>query len=181
MCCSSKSVEVIDSSSRYPLQQGYHNQSMYDILKNEKQKNDNIVISVESKSRSTLLSKAKKAVDNKDYAEAINVYKEMIKYFPSDEEAFFNLGKIYIELKLYKEGLGIFQKAIEDVNKINYIFYLNKGICEFNLRKYAESIESFNKGLFLEQKDVDLYLNKGVAFNHLKKFDDAIECFKRVY
>ena len=178
MCCTNKSVEVIDSSSRYPLQQGYYKDSMYKIIENENVKKK-VVISVTSKERTTFLSKAEKAIEKEDYLEAINLYKEMILYFPTDEEAFFNLGKLYIQLKLYKEGLVIFKRALDEVNKINYIFYLNKGICEFNLRKYEESIESFNKGLFLEQKDVDLYLNKGVAFNHLKKYDDAIECFKK--
>ena len=179
MCCSSKSVEVIDSSSRYPLQQGYYNPSINTIVENGKKQKERIVISITSKERSTFLSKAEEALKKEDYAEAIKTYKEMILYFPTDEEAFFNLGKIYIQLKLYKEGLEIYKKAIEDANKINYVFYLNKGICEFNLRKYEESIESFNKGLFLEQNDVDLYLNKGVAFNHLKKYEDAIECFKK--
>ena len=179
MCCTNKSVEVIDSSSRYPLQQGYFNKSMNKIIENETQKSNTVVISVTSKERSTFLSKAEKAIEKEDYVEAINLYKEMMFYYPTDEEAFFNLGKLYIHLKLYKEGLNIFKRALDEVNKINYIFYLNKGICEFNLRKYEESIESFNKGLFLEQNDVDLYLNKGVAFNHLKKYDDAIECFKK--
>ena len=145
MCCSSKSVEVIDSSSRYPLQQGYYNQSINKIIENGQKKKERVVISVTSKERSTFIAKAEKALEREDYEEAIKLYKEMIIYFPTDEEAYFNLGKIYIQLKLYKEGLVTFKKAIEDVNKINYVFYLNKGICEFNLRKYEESIESFNK------------------------------------
>ena len=164
MGCSVKNVEVIDSSSRYPLQQGYYNRSLNEIIENKTEKKERVVVSVTSKERSTFLSRAEKAVEYENYTEAVKIYKEMILYFPTDEEAFFNLGKIYIQLKLYKEGLAIFKKAIEDVDKINYIFYLNKGICEFNLRKYEEAIESFNKGLFLEQNDVDLYLNKGVAF-----------------
>ena len=179
MGCSVKNVEVIDSSSRYPLQQGYYNRSLNEIIENKTEKKERVVVSVTSKERSTFLSRAEKAMEYENYTEAVKIYKEMILYFPTDDEAFFNLGKIYIQLKLYKEGLAIFKKAIEDVDKINYIFYLNKGICEFNLRKYEEAIESFNKGLFLEQNDVDLYLNKGVAFNHLKKYDDAIECFKK--
>ena len=148
MCCSSKSVEVIDSSSRYPLQQGYYNPSINTIVENGKKQKERIVISITSKERSTFISKAEEALKKEDYAEAIKTYKEMILYFPTDEEAFFNLGKIYIQLKLYKEGLEIYKKAIEDANKINYVFYLNKGICEFNLRKYEECIETFNKGLF---------------------------------
>ena len=32
MCCSSKSVEVIDSSSRYPTQHGNYNKNLTDII-----------------------------------------------------------------------------------------------------------------------------------------------------
>ena len=34
MCCSSKSVEVIDSSSRYPTQHGNYDKNLSDIIKN---------------------------------------------------------------------------------------------------------------------------------------------------
>ena len=99
MCCSSKSVEVIDSSSRYPLQQGYYNRSLNNILSQGKEKKERVVISITSKGKGTLQSKAEKALEKGDYAEAIKLYKEMILYFPVDEEGFFGLGKLYIELK----------------------------------------------------------------------------------
>ena len=44
----------------------------------------------------------------------------MILYFPSDEEAFFNLGKIYIQLKLYKEGLDYINLTKKSLDNIKH-------------------------------------------------------------
>ena len=95
MCCSGKSVEVIDSSYRYPENHGTRVNNMSDVLKN---KNSN---SNENKKKFTsdqkiLLKKGEKAVELGNYNEAIEIYKELIVQYPDNENGYFNLGKIYI-------------------------------------------------------------------------------------
>ena len=118
MCCSKKSVEVIDSSSRYPQQQG-KNSPLYYLLENHKESEGDK--EEKPKTKSGLMSKAEKAEENGNYPEAILLYKSVINDFPEEEKAYMNLGQIYMKLRLFNEGANIFEEAIE-VKKTNYIF-----------------------------------------------------------
>ena len=132
MCCSSKSVEVIDSSSRYPQQHGNFKKSNIELSSQNTINNNNIPKT--SSQQKTLLIKGEKASQKEDYSEAIKTYKETISNYPNDDSAYFKLGQIYLKLKLFSDALEVFTKSVE-INKTNPSLYLNKGLCEFNLRK----------------------------------------------
>ena len=91
MCCSSKSVEVIDSSSRYPTQHGNYDKNLANIIKSKNDDTDDNIPQT-SKEIKTLMSKGERATQKGDYSEAIKTYKEMISYYPNDDSAYFNLG-----------------------------------------------------------------------------------------
>ena len=126
MCCNNKTVEVIDSSSRYSHLYRKQNKSLNDILVNQHINNNN---QNESSSKRKLSQKAEEATEKQNYSEAIAIYKEIISVYPNDENFYFKLGKIYLQLKLFSEALDIFTKAIE-INKIKYDSYEENGIAK---------------------------------------------------
>ena len=80
MCCSSKSVEVIDSSSRYPLQHGNYKKSINEILMS--QNNSSINIPESSTEKKTLISKGEKALENGNYSEVLQIIKNWYHIIP---------------------------------------------------------------------------------------------------
>ena len=102
MCCSSKSVEVIDSSSRYPQHHGnFQKSSIENAQTISNNNNEENILPKTSSQKKTLQSKGTTAIELGEYSEAITNYKEIISKYPDDESAYFNLGKIYLKLKLY--------------------------------------------------------------------------------
>jgi len=54
---------------------------------------------------------------------------------------------------------------------------LFKGNAFFNLKKYHEAIESYEKALELNPDDNLALNNKGMAHTEIKDYEKAIECF----
>ena len=80
-----------------------------------------------------------------------------------------------MKIKKNNEALNYLNIAIS-ISSANEL-YLKKGITLYNLQKYKEAIETFNKGLFLNDKIIDFYLNKGVVLNRIEKYKQAIDTF----
>ena len=56
-----------------------------------------------------------------------------------------------MKIKKNNEALNYLNIAIS-ISPSNELLYLKKGITLYNLQKYEEAIETFNKGLFLNDK-----------------------------
>ena len=56
-----------------------------------------------------------------------------------------------MKIKKNNEALNYLNIAIS-ISPANELLYLKKGITLYNLQKYEEAIETFNKGLFLNDK-----------------------------
>ena len=56
-----------------------------------------------------------------------------------------------MKIKKNNEALNYLNIAI-NISPANELLYLKKGIALYNLQKYEEAIETFNKGLFLNDK-----------------------------
>ena len=69
------------------------------------------------------------------------------------------------------------QKAkLEGVEGVDW---LRKGTALFNLGKYAEAMECYDKALEIDSRYVDAWYCKGIILNRLGKHQEAIECFDR--
>ena len=89
----------------------------------------------------------------KDIAE--NIYKALIKDFPYRYEAYYNLARLYLEEKRYKESSELIDRLIEGEIKIPdrerlYSFVI-KGIAKYNLGNENEAYNSLVKAINIEQ------------------------------
>ena len=55
----------------------------------------------------------------------------------------------------------------------------NKGLALYNLGKYEEAIEWYDKVLKIDPNDVNALNNKGLALNNLGKYQEAIEWYDK--
>ena len=58
--------------------------------------------------------------------------------------------------------------------------WIIEGIALFNLKKYNEAIEYFDRILKVDPKHVDALFNKGRALHNLNKFNAALICYDNV-
>ncbi len=60
-----------------------------------------------------------------------------------------------------------------------YEVYLAKGRALYNLKKYEEAIECYNKSIENNPNVYDVYCAKGDALNNLDNYQEAIECYNK--
>ena len=58
------------------------------------------------------------------------------------------LGVVYYSMENYEQSIELYDKCIQ-INPIAYLYYLNKGISLFYLKRYIEVIKVLNIGLIL--------------------------------
>ena len=86
---------------------------------------------------------------------AENIYKTLMKDFPYRYEAYYNLARLYLEEKRYKESSELIDRLIEGEIKIPdrerlYSFVI-KGIATYELGRDNEAYNSLVKAINIEQ------------------------------
>jgi len=56
----------------------------------------------------------------------------------------------------------------------------NKGVDLYNLGKYEEAIEWYNKAITIDPNFLKALINKGLALQNLGKYQEAIDCYDKV-
>ena len=71
-------------------------------------------------------------------------------YYPLQltKDVHFDLGRLYMGLKCYSEGLNMFQHSIDTCDE-HHVTWYNMGICYYYLQIYDKSLECFSKCLNL--------------------------------
>jgi tetratricopeptide (TPR) repeat protein len=55
----------------------------------------------------------------------------------------------------------------------------NKGTSLFNLGRFEEAIECFNKALDIDSNHAILWSNKGQSLHKLGRYSEAVECYDK--
>ena len=111
-----------------------------------------------------------------DYKGAIELFTQYIADHPQDADAFYNRGRAY-------EESGELDKAIEDFNTATTIspdehsFWMSLGICNFKLKRYANTVSNMDALLQKNANDAQAYVLQGRAYSHLKEVKKAIDAF----
>lgn len=96
----------------------------------------------------------------------------------NDENALFNLGTVFYNVKYYDNALICFDKAIE-INPDSNSTLINKGATLAELRKYDEALTCYEKSLKINPNSDEAWTNKGTALINLGKYDEALNCYNK--
>ena len=134
-----------------------------------------------------LFEKAINACNNKDYANAETLFKQLSEITPNDSQAYFNWGCLLYNRAIenssekdFSEGCKKFQQAAELDSKDFSIFY-NWGLCFYELAKimgpqakmyYQSAYEKFSKALELESLDYLVHFYYGFMSLILATYND---------
>lgn len=119
------------------------------------------------------LRSANKALEQKDYTEAIRIYQQV-----SSEKslwtghALFGLGNILAEQKKYQEALSAYEQALKQDGLSAYQMahiHHNIGNIAMSEKKYEAAIESYKRALILNPSDDDTRYNLVLAQKQIEK------------
>jgi predicted O-linked N-acetylglucosamine transferase (SPINDLY family) len=97
---------------------------------------------------------------------------------PASVAAHINNGRAHCQLKLYREALASFDKAIA-LRADHAEAHNDKGIVLAALRRHAEAIGCFDRALTLRPQFPDAYNNRGIAQAALGRHEDAVVSYRR--
>jgi tetratricopeptide (TPR) repeat protein len=117
----------------------------------------------------------------KQYAEAAEIYQQLLKENPKDASLWNRLGIAYQHLgepdnNYLREALKAYEKASK-LNKDDAPIWNNMGTVYFGQKKYSKAIRFYQKALDLDQTNATFFSNIGMAYLDTKKFDLAMTAF----
>lgn len=120
---------------------------------------------------------ANKKRTNKDFLQAIEIYKEIISFKPGLGEAYYNLGLSYKSINLLSEAIKSFSKVLQiEPNNINT--YLLLGNIYSELRDFENAKGYYKKGLKLNPNEYTLLNGLGNNYHNENRYNEAIKYFK---
>lgn len=125
-----------------------------------------------------LLEKARKAMKDQKYEEAILLLNKAIDRNPKNADAFNARGVALFELGKYNDAFLDYQQAIELAPK-NYRPYFNRAELYRNLKQWQEALKDYNQAIGLAPQTADLYLNRGVLQYQQGNLNAAIDDFRK--
>jgi tetratricopeptide (TPR) repeat protein len=119
----------------------------------------------------------------KQYGEAADIYKELLKENPKDASLWNRLGIAYQHLsepdnEYAKEALKAYDKASK-LDKDDAPVWNNMGTIYFGQKKYSKAIRFYQKALDIDQTDAAFFSNIGMAYLDTKKLDLAMDAFHK--
>jgi len=100
-----------------------------------------------------------------------------ICYFSNDSEG---KKKIDLEFKFIKNFIyKVAQKKYIKLAEISSEYWNNKGMALFNLSRYDEALQYFDKAIDLEPDNAEYWNNMGVTLYKLSRYEDVLKCFDK--
>ena len=121
--------------------------------------------------------KALEAIENKNYAQAIEKLKTFLLKKQNDDEALFWLGFCYFELKNYVKAEQILLKA-EKVNNHNFETLSLLGKLSLRKNGFVQAENYYKKALSIKE-DIDTLNGLGVSLQKQGKFGESLDYFRK--
>jgi tetratricopeptide (TPR) repeat protein len=114
---------------------------------------------------------------NKDYSQAINLYRQAIKVEPDNPKLFFDISNCYANTENWNEAIFMLDTAIA-LDRLNPAFYSNRGFYFWKLYKDQNAIDNYKKAISLDSTNWTFYSNLSIAYYTVKKEGEACKMFK---
>lgn len=114
----------------------------------------------------------------KMHDKAIEASKALIKLDPSNADAVYNLGYMYLVLKKYKEAIQTFKSAL--VLRPNFEYaYANIANSYFQIKNYSQAVAAYRKLTEIAPENTDAWFNMAVSYMQLKKYNSALSALRK--
>ncbi|HVH85102.1 MAG TPA: DUF3857 domain-containing protein [Terriglobales bacterium] len=118
------------------------------------------------------------ALKNQNFRAASELLKKVVELEPKHKDAWNNLGRAYLALAKYDDGIAAFRKQI-DINPFDEYAYNNLGLAYQSQQKYDDAITAYQKQLEVNPLDQYAHGNLGSLYLEQKKYKDAVSELER--
>lgn len=125
-----------------------------------------------------LFNQALNASNNGDFANAEQLWTQILEQYPDNPAIWSNRGNIRLSQNKIEEAISDYEKAIEIVPNAPDP-YLNRGIAYERLNKWSEAIADYNQVIELDPEDPLAYNNRGNAEAGLGEWEIATGDYKK--
>ena len=126
----------------------------------------------------TMLREAVTMQQNGAYAEAEDMYREILALRPKHFDAIQLLGALSLQAGRLDEGIELLKKAVA-INGMQAPLHSNLAYAYNAQRRFTEGLASANRALTLQPKFVDALNNRGNALAGLDRAADALASFEQ--
>jgi Tfp pilus assembly protein PilF len=130
----------------------------------------------EKSPRDLAIEKATLDMIHKDYADAAEIYKGLLKETPTDAGLWNHLGIAYHQQAMLGDALKSYEKASR-VDKKNGDAWNNMGTIYFQEKKWAKAIRAYKKAIALNSQVATYHSNMGIAYLNSNHVPQALESF----
>jgi tetratricopeptide (TPR) repeat protein len=127
-------------------------------------------------SASSLEEQGNDALEQNDFAAAIEFYTQALELDSELDKSFFNRGRCHFALSDFDNAMSDFDQSLE-LNANNQPLHFNKALCLMELKQYAEALTSFDKVDSIGENKADLLLQKANCHFKLGAYANAINFY----
>ena len=146
-----------------------------EIVKDLTVNNDEIIKNIKKS-----LNHAQSFLSKKDFSGAFEIYNTLIKIIANCSGLFFNHGNICYNLGYYSDAALYYSKAVETDEAHQYSTFYNLGNSQFQLKKFIQALESYNKALELKPDFTDAQENIALTMLGMGEPEKAFEYYRQI-
>lgn len=109
---------------------------------------------------------------------AINIYRDLLKFFPRDAQLLYLLGTAESNRGNSLEAVKLLEKSLK-IFPSNADAHFNRGNALKELKRFNEALQSYSRAIQINPCDADAYINRGNILLSLRRFEDALFNFEQ--
>ena len=113
-------------------------------------------------------------------SKALTVWHQFIKQFPKKVEGYSNRASIYNSMKMYKQAILDYEKAIQINPRYSYSYSRLASLYRYSLKDLNKALITWDRYLKLRPWDNNGYKNRAQLYGELKMYSKAIKDWSRV-
>ncbi|GAB4292651.1 MAG: hypothetical protein Kow0098_12810 [Ignavibacteriaceae bacterium] len=121
----------------------------------------------------SLLNGGVKAVKDKNYESALQLFNSMIEDYPNDGTGYYCRGVLKNFMRKYKDAIEDLTKSVE-LNFKTHSLYFNRGFARVSLKEYRLAVSDFLACIDLRENDAEAFYFKGKCLRNLNQYEEAI-------
>jgi tetratricopeptide (TPR) repeat protein len=135
-------------------------------------------VTTEPVSRDEALTRASLDMIHKQYADAADIFRELLRETPNDGVLWNRLGIAYHQQSLLGDALKCYEHAAK-VSKGNGEAWNNMGTVYFQEHKLAKAIRTYKKAIGFNSQNATFYSNMGIAYLNDRHVPEALDAFRQ--
>jgi S1-C subfamily serine protease/cytochrome c-type biogenesis protein CcmH/NrfG len=132
----------------------------------------------DQKRAESLVDEGIKAIESKQYEQAVHILKEAIGLDPENANAWHGLGVAHTFLGQPEESVGDFKAAVK-YNPSYEGYWISLGLGYLTLNRYADALPALQEAVGIRPSDAIAWLYLGKTYDSMHNHDQSLRCYQQ--